>query len=133
VAQATVGTVISLHPAVIVRCQDNRADFTLQGGVGHVPLRLAGLTLPPDRLTILLDGTPAKPATADTPAVPEKPGTPLDPAVHGREFWQIEPSLDGQSYSIIINLPASAAVRRITAGEPPPPPAELPDKKGAAR
>ena len=132
-AQATVGTVISLHPAVIVRCQDNRADFTLQGGVGHVPLRLAGLTLPPDRLTILLDGTPAKPATADTPAVPEKPGTPLDPAVHGREFWQIEPSLDGQSYSIIINLPASAAVRRITAGEPPPPPAELPDQKGAAR
>jgi len=81
---------------------------------------------------IEIDST-AKPATADTPAVPEKPGTPLDPAVHGREFWQTEPSLDGQSYSIIINLPASAAVRRITAGEPPPPPAELPDQKGAAR
>jgi hypothetical protein len=133
VAQATVGTVISLHPAVIVRCQDNRADFTLQGGVGHVPLRLAGLTLPPGRLTILLDGTPAKPATADTPAVPEKPGTPLDPAVHGREFWQIEPSLDGQSYSIIINLPASAATRRITVGEPPTAPAGLPDNKGESR
>ena len=132
-AVASVGQILSLHPAVTVRCQDNRGDFTLQGGTGHVPLRFTGLTLPPDRVTILLDGTPAIPAAADTPAMPEIPGRPLDPTVHGREYWQVEPSLDGKTYSILINLPAAPKSRRITVGEPPAPPEELPAKQAGAR
>lgn len=130
---ATVGRVRSLHPAVSVECQDNRAEITLAGGVGHIPLRFSGLTLPPRRIQVLLDGTPAVPATSDKPAVPAVPGTPLDPASHGPEFWQIEPSLDQRSYAFVINLPPSEKPRRITVGEPPPPPAELPAKEPAPR
>ncbi|MFM9000626.1 MAG: LamG domain-containing protein [Opitutia bacterium] len=132
-AVATVGSVVTLHPAVTIACRDNRAEFTLAGGVGHVPVRLTGLTAQPERLTVLVGGAPARPATADTPAVPEILGTPLDPASHGREFWQMEPALDGQTYSVVINLPSPNKATRITVSEIPPPPAGLPAGKGESR
>ncbi len=130
---ASVGQLRSLHPSVSVECQDNRAEITLAGGVGHVPLRFSGLTLPPRRIRVLLGGKPGIPATPDNPAVPAVPGEPLDPTTHGPEFWQIEPSLDRRSYAFVINLPASEKPRRITVGEPLPPPAELPAKDIAPR
>ncbi|MGA0134566.1 MAG: LamG domain-containing protein, partial [Opitutales bacterium] len=129
----SVGRLRSLHPAVSVECQDNRAEITLAGGVGHVPLRFSGLTLPPRRIQVLLDGKPAVPATGDKPAAPAIPGTPPDPASHGTEFWQIEPAPDRRSYAFVINLPAGENPRRITVGEPPPPPAGLPAKEADPR
>ena len=85
------GRLIRLHPNVRVAAEDCRADFTISGGLGYVPITVTGL--PTHR---------GGGFTID--------GTPCDQAVHGNDFWQtdFDPVSGTWSQTVTVSLPESA-------------------------
>ena len=85
------GRLVRLHPDVRVTAEDGRAEFTITGGIGYVPITVKGL--PTHRGgTFTIDGTP------------------YDQAVHGNDFWQtdFDPETGTWSQTVTVPLPESA-------------------------
>ena len=85
------GRLIRLHPDVRVVAEDGRAEFTITGGIGYVPITVTGL--PTHR---------GGGFTID--------GVPCDQAVHGNDFWQtdFDPETGTWSQTVTVPLPKSA-------------------------
>ena len=85
------GRLERLHPDVRVAAADGRAEFTITGGLGYVPITVTGL--PTHR---------GGGFTID--------GTPCDQAVHGNDFWQtdFDPETGTWSQTVTVPLPESA-------------------------
>jgi hypothetical protein len=82
------GRLIRLHPDVRVAAEDGRAEFTITGGIGYVPITITGL--PTHRGGgFTIDGTPS------------------DQAVHGNDFWQsdFDPETATWSQTVTVPLP----------------------------
>jgi len=94
-----VGRLVHSWPDVRVAAQDDRVVFTMEGGLGHVPVTVTGLTSP-KRGNLLLDGKP------------------LDQAVHGNDFWQTEYDARTQTWSRTYNLPGDVPGERTIVFEP---------------
>jgi hypothetical protein len=86
------GRLERLHPDVRVGAEDGRAEFTITGGIGYVPITITGL--PTHR---------GGGFTID--------GTPCDQAVHGNDFWQtdFDPVSGTWSQTVTVPLPEGAA------------------------
>lgn len=80
-----VGTLQRTHPAVTVATAEDAAEFTLTGGLGHVPVTLTGLTKPHAH-TLFVDDEP------------------LDQSVHGNDFWQTDYDPETGTWSQTYNL-----------------------------
>ena len=85
------GRLERLHPDVRVAAEDGRAEFTLRGGLGYVPITVTGL--PTHR---------GGPLTVD--------GVPCDQSVHGNDFWQtdFDPESGTWSRTVTVPLPEGA-------------------------
>ena len=82
------GRLVRLHPDVRVVAEDGRAEFTIIGGLGYVPITITGL--PTHRgggLTI--------------------DGMPCDQAVHGNDFWQTDFDPETGTWSQTVTVPLS--------------------------
>ncbi len=84
--EVTTGTLLSRHPAVRIETADDRAELTIAGGLGYVPVAFAGLTSH-SGYTLLLDGQP------------------VDQSVHGNDFWQTDYDPTRRCWEMIFNLP----------------------------
>lgn len=88
-AEVSVGRLRALHPAVEVDCSADRAELTLSGGTGHVPVTFRGLaSAGPWQLAV--DGSTA-----------------------GNEVWQADFQPSEATWSVTFNLPSSRANRRL--------------------
>ncbi|MFT5131122.1 MAG: hypothetical protein ACI8W8_004757, partial [Rhodothermales bacterium] len=65
------GQLVHRHPDLRVRCENDKAAFSLAGGLGYVPLTFTKLSSPFGH-TLLIDDKP------------------VDQAVHGSDFWQTD-------------------------------------------
>ncbi|MCY2994884.1 MAG: LamG domain-containing protein [Planctomycetota bacterium] len=89
------GELERLHPAVRMRAVDNRAEFTLRGGLGYVPITFTGLTSPRGQ-ALYLDGKR------------------LDQSVHGNDFWQTDYDPATQRWELTFNIPAGNSPVKLT-------------------
>jgi hypothetical protein len=91
---ASVGDVLT-HRPVVVRAADNRAEFTVRGGRGYVPLTVTGLT------------------TCRAPRLewlsPDGQWAAVDQAVHGHDFWQTDYHVQARTWEITYTVPADTA------------------------
>jgi len=88
---ANVGTIQRLHPPELLAASgDTAVEFTLDGGLGYVPISVHGLTQP--------DGWTLEQKTGDT-------WEQVDQAVEGNDYWQAYNDVDSDSYSLIYNVP----------------------------
>jgi hypothetical protein len=86
---ASVGTVESAYP-VRVRCDaDGNASFTVSGGIGYVPLTIAGLR--DYRRCVLEHRTPAG-------------WVAVDQSVHGHDFWQTDYDAQSGLWDLTLNV-----------------------------
>lgn len=83
------GKLERLYPDVRFACDDDRAEFTLTGGLGYVPVTFTGLTSP--RVPVL-----------------RVDGHPFDQSVHGRDFWQTDYDAATKAWSMTFNVPAGS-------------------------
>ena len=82
------GRLIRLHPDVRVVAEDGRAEFTITGGLGYVPITITGLpTYRGGGFTI--------------------DGIPCDQAVHGNDFWQTDFDPETGTWSQTVTVPLS--------------------------
>ncbi len=88
--EVTTGTLEGLYPAIAIRTLNDTAELTLRGGLGFVPVTLAGLTSPRGH-TLHLNGRP------------------LDQSVHGNDFWQTDYDPQQRRWSRTYNLPIGDA------------------------
>ncbi len=75
---------------IVVRATEPKVTVTIQGGVGHVPIRFEGLR------------------TADGYALYEQAGfrrNRLDQSVHGNDYWQTDYDARTNTYKMTFNLP----------------------------
>lgn len=90
------GSLEALHPAVRIRAEtDNRAEFALTGGIGHVPVTFAGLT--GYRRPLLEE------------RIPGGQWQTVDQAVHGNDFWQTDYIPESATWEVTYTLPADSA------------------------
>ncbi|MGC6427349.1 MAG: hypothetical protein ACON5H_10195 [Akkermansiaceae bacterium] len=83
------GQVIKNYPLVI-EVEEPEVSFTIQGGVGAVPVQLQKLCSPKGgQLIQIIDGK----------------RIPFDQSVHGNDFWQTDYEPLSQTYSMTFNLP----------------------------
>lgn len=87
--QATVGALESLWPAVRIRAAANRAEFTLTGGLGYVPLTFTGLTSPHGVLVV--------------------DDQPVDQSTHGNDYWQTDYDAGEKTWQMTFNIPVNDA------------------------
>jgi len=89
--EVRTGRLERLHPDVRVVAEAGRAEFTISGGLGYVPITVTGL--PTHR---------GGGFTID--------GVPCDQAVHGNDFWQtdFDPETGTWSQTVTVPLPESA-------------------------
>ena len=80
------GRLERVHPDVRVTAKDGRAEFTISGGLGYVPITVTGL--PTHR---------GGGFTID--------GTPCDQAVHGNDFWQTDFDPETGTWSQTVTVP----------------------------
>ncbi len=80
------GTLRRKLPVEIEVDADQRAEFTISGGAGYVPISFHGLTSPTGH-KLLLNGTP------------------VDQSVHGNDFWQTELDPVTRKYTLTYNVP----------------------------
>ena len=85
------GTLETLYPAIRVEAAKGRAEFTLSGGLGYVPITFSGLLSPRGR-ALVLDGQR------------------LDQSTHGNDFWQTDYDAATKRWSLTFNVPASDGV-----------------------
>jgi hypothetical protein len=88
------GHLEKLHPAVSVRVVDDRAAFSLEGGLGYVPVAFNGLSSPVGHV-LLVDGTV------------------VNQSVHGNDFWQADYNAVDQTWRLTytVALPAGKTHR----------------------
>ena len=94
------GTLERLYPAVRIGTVDDRAEFTLAGGLGYVPVTFTGLTSPRGH-ALYLDGQR------------------LDQSVHGNDFWQTDYDPATQRWEMTFNIPAGKTPVSLTFGRQP--------------
>ena len=92
--ETKAGVLERLYPAVRLRAVNNRAEFTLSGGLGYVPVTIAGLSSPRGP-ALYLDGQR------------------LDQSVHGNDFWQADYDPASQRWDLTFNIPAGAMPVRV--------------------
>jgi len=83
------GTLLQTLP-IIVKAKKQQVTVSIQGGVGHVPIRFEGL------------------ATADGYAIYEVVNGEekrLDQSVHGNDYWQVDCDAGSNTYQLSFNLP----------------------------
>lgn len=88
----TVGNLEALYPAVRVRATDGRAECSLKGGAGYVPVTFAGVPSAGGVLSI--------------------DGKPLDQTVHGRDFWQADYDPRSGTWEITFSIPEAGGKLR---------------------
>jgi hypothetical protein len=81
-----VGDLLSRYPALAIRTVEDRAEFTLSGGLGYVPVTFTGLTSPRG-YELSVDGEP------------------VDQSVHGSDFWQTDFDPETKRWSRTYNVP----------------------------
>jgi hypothetical protein len=81
-----IGALEALYPAVRVRADRDRAEITLDGGLGYVPITFTGLASP--RGHVLRHN-----------------GKPVDQSVHGNDFWQADFDPASRTWQLTFNLP----------------------------
>jgi len=86
VVEVAVGRLERLHPDVRIAAADGRAQCTIRGGLGSVPITVTGL--PSHR---------AGRFTID--------GAPLDQQVHGNDFWQTDYDAATGTWSQTVTVP----------------------------
>lgn len=82
----TTGTLTGSHPAITIATEADAAEFTLKGGLGHVPITFTGLSQS-SGFTLTLDGQP------------------VDQSVHGKDFWQTDYDASSKTWSQTFNVP----------------------------
>jgi hypothetical protein len=91
---ASLGQVERARP-VVVRAEENRAEFVVSGGKGYVPITVRGLsTYRAPRLESRMD---------------DGNWRVIDQAVHGRDFWQADYDLSSRTWDITFTVPADAS------------------------
>jgi hypothetical protein len=92
--QVTLGSLECPRPARIRAAGNNRARFTITGGLGYAPITIAGLS---DHRDPLLE-------------IREDQGSwrPVDQSVHGRDFWQADYRTATRTVEITYTVPLDA-------------------------
>ena len=80
------GILERLHPAVTIRTVNDSVEYTIDGGLGLVPVTFSGLSDCRGH-TLVLDGQP------------------VDQGIHGNDFWQTDYDPASQRWSRTYNLP----------------------------
>ncbi len=89
------GKLIHRYPDIAVEAEAEEVAFTLEGGIGYVPLTFSHLK-------------------SHSGYVLSVDGEPLDQSVHGNDFWQTDYDAGTGTWSRVYNLPVSdEAVHRI--------------------
>ena len=92
--EVTVGTLEGLFPAVRIRAEGDRAEFSLTGGLGYVPLTITGL-----------------PSSAGPVLQRREPGgewAAIDQSVHGNDYWQTDYDAATHSWEITYSVPSDS-------------------------
>lgn len=90
------GTLRRRFPDIRVEAARSEAEFLLDGGLGFVPVTVAGLESP-DRGRLSIDGVP------------------VDQAVHGKDYWQTDYDPLSRTWSHTFNIPGTPGrTRRIS-------------------
>jgi hypothetical protein len=98
--KATVGEVVRRRPT-LVRCEGGRAEISVTGGLGYVPLTFDGLSRRP--VPVL----ETRAAGGEWRAV--------DQSVHGHDFWQTDYDPAGRTWSVTYTVPLdSPGDKRLT-------------------
>lgn len=84
------GTLDSLYPAVRIVAKQDQAEFTLTGGLGHVPVTFTGLTSAQGH-ALFIDGHR------------------VFQSVHGSDYWQADYDPAAQRWDITYNVPLQAS------------------------
>lgn len=84
-------------PDVRLRADDDAAEFTMEGGIGYVPVTITGLTTPRG-FALLVDGKR------------------VDQSVHGKDFWQTDYDAVAKRWSLTFNVKAGGAMQTFRFG-----------------
>ncbi len=87
------GSHTGTYPGVFFSAANNRAEFTLEGGVGFVPITISNLDSH-DGHILMIDGQP------------------LDQSVHGNDFWQTDYNPKSRTWSRTYNIPSQGGIKR---------------------
>ena len=79
------GSPVRRLPVIVAADKDQRAEFTVRGGAGYVPIAITGLAAPRGH-RLICDGIP------------------LDQHVHGNDYWQSTYDTATKSYSLTYNV-----------------------------
>lgn len=94
--KVTTGKLIHRFPDISLETKGDRAEFSLTGGVGYVPLTFTGLSRSND-FSLMIDGKK------------------IDQSVHGKDFWQTSYDSETKTWSQTYNVPISdQATHRIS-------------------
>lgn len=81
-----VGKLRGIYPAVAIQSEADQAEFSLQGGLGYVPVTITGLSTANSGVLLIND-------------------QPLDQKVHGNDFWQTDYDVATGRWSRTYNVP----------------------------
>jgi hypothetical protein len=84
--EVVTGTLRSRYPAVCILAAGDRVEFTITGGLGYVPITMAGLTSHRG-FALHLDGQQ------------------VDQSIHGNDFWQTDYDPATRTWEMTFNLP----------------------------
>ena len=87
------GQLSGIYPGIQIAATNNRAEFTLEGGVSFVPVTISHLNSYKG-FELRIDGQP------------------LDQSVHGKDFWQTNFNPTNRTWSHTYNIPASGGTKR---------------------
>jgi len=87
--KVTRGRLVRTRPTMI-EARGNRAEFTITGGLGYVPLTISGLTDYMDPLLEIKTGDKWER---------------IDQSVHGRDFWQCDYDAGTRTWAITYSIP----------------------------
>ena len=87
---ATRGKIVHRYPVLVEVDAEGRAEFSVQGGVGYVPITIGGLKHYRGFRLDRCDGGP---------------WTPIDQSVHGNDFWQTDYDAAAGTWRLTYNVP----------------------------
>jgi len=98
--EGAAGELLRVRPT-IVRAEKNQVEFAVTGGLGYVPITIAGLT------------------DYRSPVLEVKDGyswTKVDQSIHGKDYWQTDYNAESRTwkitYSVPLDTPSDQRVRR---------------------
>ncbi len=94
------GKLERIHPDVRVRAHQDRAQLTVEGGLGHVPVTFTGLS-------------------AYAGFVLAVDGQPIDQGVHGNDFWQCDYDSESCMWSQTFTLPLGPGLHELSFSSQP--------------